>query len=75
MTHQELMDQYQALDKTTLSFAEYKKALEDYLRKSDEISGSGFAKSMAEYEDLLEEYYQDGLSVVGTGAGIQSGLL
>lgn len=27
MTHQELMDQYQTLDKTTLGFAEYKKAL------------------------------------------------
>lgn len=74
MTLQELMDQYQTQDKTTLSFAEYKKALEDYLHKYDALCGTGFAKSMAEYDDLLEEYYNDGLSVVGTGAAIQHNL-
>lgn len=71
MTYQELMDQYRTLDKTTRSFAEYKKALEDYLQKYDALFGTRFAKIMAEYEDILEEYYQDGLSVVGTGAAIQ----
>lgn len=74
MTLKALMDQYQTLDKTMLSFAEYKKALEDYLQKCDELWGSGFAKLMAGYEDELEEYYQDGLSAVGTGAAIQYNL-
>ena len=71
MTLQELMNQYQTQDKTTLSFAEYKKALECYLQQYDTLCGSWFAKYMAEYEDMLEEYYQDGLSVVGMGAAIQ----
>ena len=71
MTLQELMAHYQTLDQTTLDFAEYKKALEDYLQKYDALCGTGFAKFMADYEDILEEYYQDGLSVVGTGAAIQ----
>ena len=68
------MDRYQTLDKTTLGFAEYKKALEEYLQKCDALCGTGFAKFMAEYEDVLEEYYQDGLSVVGTGTAIQCNL-
>ena len=71
MTLQELMNQYQTQNKTTLSFAEYEKALESYLQKYDTLCGTGFAKYMAEYEDMLEEYYQDGLSVVGMGAAIQ----
>ena len=41
MTYRELMDQYQTLDKTTLGFAEYKKALEDYLQKFDALCGMG----------------------------------
>lgn len=71
MTLQELMDQYRTLEKTTLSFAEYKKALECYLQKYDTLCGSGFAKYMAEYEDVLEECYQDCFSAVGMGAAIQ----
>ena len=67
------MDQYQTLDTTTLSFAEYKKALEDYLQKFDALCGMGFAKSMVEYEDELEDYCQNGCSVVGLGALIQVG--
>jgi hypothetical protein len=65
------MNQYQTQDKTTLSFAEYKKALEDYLQECDTLCDTEFAKYMAEYEDILEEYYQDGLSVVGMGSAIQ----
>ena len=42
MTLQELMSQYQTQDKTVLSFAEYKKALEDYLHKYDALCGTGF---------------------------------
>lgn len=44
MTLKALMDQYQTLNKAMLSFAEYKKALEAYLQKCDELWGSWFAK-------------------------------
>ena len=45
MTHQELMDQYQTLDKKTLGFSEYKKALEDYFQKYDALFVPGSRNS------------------------------
>ena len=74
MTHQELMDQYRTLDKTTLSFLDFKKKVQEYLQRSDELSGTGFAQAFKEYESMLEGEYHEGCSVLVMGVTIQYGM-
>ena len=57
-----------------MSFPDFKKKVQEYLQRSDELSGTGFAKEFEEYESMLEGEYQDGCSVLVMGVTIQYGM-